>query len=1190
MSLHDCVFLQPIYRIAAGHLVHLLVKMLDTLPNIGYTTSLLSGWPSARWCEDIVATQRIPQIIAGYLRFQRAGDDHEAIPVDSAAWYTWLDDTSNRSFSIQTSHGTITVRREQQRASYYWYAYHWRAGQTRKTYLGKSTALTWERLQTAARSLLGPDTILTSPAALRIYLLGSPYVTHVDQQMSLPGPKALALLAYFALAHMPPTREQLLALLWPESPSAAARKNLRNTLWAIRQTLGHDVVEQVGARLALRSTVWIDAVQFEQQSMQTANAHLPVDREAHLRALKAALALYRGPFLDGLVLTNAPDLELWLTTERERFEQRYLRLLRARVEAHRQAQHWGEVVAVAEQALQHDPLQEPLYRALMEAHTHMGDRVTALRHYADLHALLDRELGVEPLSATDAVRDAVLRGTLQPPLTIPKHSPSDERVANGPASLPPFIGRQDEQAALDAALREVMGGQTRVVLIRGELGIGKTRLWHAWAARLPPEIHVLETGCLDTMQSLPFAPLIALLRSPESLERLGAVTTPIPSIWLAEIGRLVPELRLRRPDLPAPMTLPAAEERRRVFEALLVCLQALGSVPLILFLDDLHWADQTTLEWLSYLVERLRDQALLLVVAYRPEDITAALAHRIASWTREGRAQRLHLGRFTPTESAALIDALAGDPTRTADLHEQSAGNPYLLSELVRGTPDNIPTALIDVVHARLERLPDSARQVVQAAVVQVPDIDIATLRRTSGRSEEETVDALDILIQANVLIEADGQYAFAHPLVATVVRESLSTARRTMLHRRAAQALETIHAQRLASIAGRLAVHYQQAGDQLRGAHYLELAAEHALSLAAPVEAAAFYRQALNLERTWGGQMGLGRALVWQGDLVQARAAFEAAVHTAQAQADRRGAAQACIAIARTYFPATHPVDVEGWVQRALSEIGPDDDPEVQIGALLLLGTVRLDTGQSLLEAEDHIQEAVRLSQGYARSDLLASSHFVRGKLLAQRGDLEGAVAAFRESSTLAHLAGDPWQEVLGYNNAAYHALLLGDLQAARTQIDAGLAVLEAHALHGPRQWLYSTRGEIALAEQQWDEAETWFRNGLAIAEQDDNRVQTVNYHANLALVARGRGELDAARHLLQTAHSTVLQLQAPELRTQIELWLAEVYHQQGNLALAREILARVMAGLVEGAHQRLQARVHEVYQQLVSTGGEQL
>jgi len=1050
-------------------------------------------------------------------------------------------------------------------------------------------------------------------SSLRLRFFGVPRFERDGRPVELTAAKAVALLAYLALADDPQPRERLLGLLWAESVEDAARKNLRNTLWAIRRALGDDVILADNDRLSLAPGIWIDVREFEriaESRWQTAGPDKPTDRSQVRPGDQPAdqsgqsaqpypppvTGLYAGPFLDGLILVEAPEFELWMTAQRERLAQLHLRTLEGFVREHGAVGDWRQVIAVARAALAHDSLQEPIYRALMEAHARLGERGEALRQYDILRGILERELGVEPLPETEGLRGAILAGQFDRPALgqIDMAIPSVPAVAasrrTGPPALP-FIGRDAERAALDAELARASAGETRVVLLTGEVGIGKSRLWREWSAGLPGGCPALEARCLEATQTLPFAPLTELFSSHTCARRLFNPDSPVPNVWLAEVTRLLPELRARVPNLSAPAALPPDEERRRVFEAFVQCFLALKGRPLIVFVDDVHWADTATLEWLGYCVHRMAERSLLLVLAYRPEDAPARLVHLVAGWGRLGVARRLPLARLTPNEAAALLAALGGDPLATPRVQAQAAGNPYFLIELYNATAGEhtdvmpVPPALGDLLRARLDRLPETARQVLQAAAVLEPDFDFATLRRTAGRSEVECLDALDALLNASVLSERGSQYAFTHPLVATVVRRGLSGARRAFLHRRAAKAIEAALAGHLEPVASRLADHYAAAGDPVQAARYADMAATHALSLAAPDEAVGFYRQALSLELTPNRQLDLGRALYWLGDVAGARTTYEAALAAFEAGGDRHGVARACLSIAESFLAVGRPDEVVRWAERGLPNLDAGSDPAAHAHAHFLLGAGRLRAGgEALAEAERHLNEAARLAREHNLPDMACHSRFELGNLQAERGDLPAALAAYREAIALAQAAGDLNQEVLGHNNTAYHALLAGDLVTAKAHMDMALALAETHKLILPRQYLYSTRGEIALAEHQWEEAERWFHQGLVEAEGNGNVEQAAKYRANLGLAARGRGDLDAALILFEEARRAAAPLTARFMQAQIDLWLVEVYRARGERAAAIEALSHAEARLAGGQYARLSAEAFHLRAALAS------
>ena len=998
--------------------------------------------------------------------------------------------------------------------------------------------------------------------SIKFTLLGAPRFERNNQPVELKSTKAIALLAYLAVTGSPHSRDHLVDLLWPDSLPDAARKNLRNTLWAIRKAFGDALLQRDADRMSLSKSVWVDAHIFEAAAQSGA-------------APAEALNLYQAPLLNGLTPADAPDFELWLATERERFGQLYLRLLEAQVALHRAAGDWPAVIATAHRALAADNLQEPMYCVLMEAHGRLGERADALRHYDTLRTILAQELGVTPLTETEALRTNILNGNLEQIEAQPARQTSAPATPRPPQTKPvrPFVGRQTELSGLDEAFQQAGQGHLSVVLITGELGLGKSRLWQVWSHTLPETVTVLQTRCLDTTQSLPFAPLTGLFSQSVCIEQLIRPDSPMPQVWLSELIRLLPDIKHHLPGIPTPPALPPEEEHRRLFEAFIQLLRAINSRPLVLFIDDIHWIDRTTLDWLVYLVDRMSAEPLLLVAAYRPGDASAVLSQVTAGWNREGVAQRLPLARLTAEETATLISELHGDLERVAQLQAKSAGNPYFLIELSRTEPGSTPPVLAELIRSRLNRLPETARQVLQAAAVLDDRFDFATLRRTSGRGEEETLNALDALLEAAVLQEQAGGYTFSHPLVAVVVRDTLSLARRSFLHRRAAAALETGYANRIPTIAGQLAHHYAQAGRPEQSAAYAQLAAERALNLTAPTEAVSLYRQAVKLAPTPARRLGLGRALILQSNFEQGRAELEAAGRAFEQAGEPVEEARAYLELSMSYMSSGQGSAVIAWAEAALNSVGTRFHPEIHARAHHLLAAGGMLTHRSLAEAEAHLQETIRLATDNDLPELAGNARFELGNLLAQQGDLTGAIAAFESALNFARVADSLFQRVLAHNNLGYHYLLAGELLKARENVEQGLALADRHALLLPRLYLYSTRGEIALAEGDFDGADTWFAQALTQAQRHKNQGQAAGIVANQGLVARERGHLDEALLLLEEAHHTLEQLVSPHLQIKVDLWLTELYHQRGEHAAALDALARAEGRLVDGERAGLRA-----------------
>ncbi|GAB4198467.1 MAG: hypothetical protein OHK0022_17860 [Roseiflexaceae bacterium] len=706
-------------------------------------------------------------------RYDAEGRRLPPIRLGSVAWSAWLADQTSGAFSYRLPGGALTVRRERKGGRGYWYAYRRQGGRLRKAYLGRDAELTATRLREIGAALLG-DHPAAGSAGVQLYLLGVPQILHGGRPARLSAAKALALLGYLAVEGAPRPREHLLDLLWPASAPAAARKNLRNTLWSIRAVLGEVVVEQHG-RLALHPAVASDVALLARHAPPVAGAPLPAAEESTTAAL---LEGYRGPLLEGLTVAEAPDFELWLLEAREQVQQRYLRLVEALLVEAREAGGWQQVVVLAGRALAVDPLQEPFARALMRAHVALGQPVEALRRYEQLRAALERELGVAPAPETQALRRQLLDPAAQPVADYRRPSRVHTMLQ------PPFVGRVQERAALDEVLRTARSGGAPGLLIAGEPGVGKTRLWQVWSEPLRRTQPVVELRGSATARDIALAPLLAWLEG-GSADRLLLSGGPLPDPAVQELVRLLPELARLRPDLPVLLPDPAAQ--RRGFAALTDLLAALGGDPPALFFDDLQWADPVTLAWLGYTMARRRSLPLLLIAAYRPQDLDEQRAQLLNAWELDGLAQRLPLPRLAPHETHALLSALDCDPERMADVARQSQGNPYFLNELLRAAPGTIPGTLRNRIAQCVVDLPAETRQVLEAAALLDPHITPALLRRVSGRSETEALEGLERFARTELVVAAGGHYAFAHPLVAAAIRQDLSPARRTVLLQRVA-------------------------------------------------------------------------------------------------------------------------------------------------------------------------------------------------------------------------------------------------------------------------------------------------------------------------------------------------------------------------------------------------------------------
>lgn len=948
---------------------------------------------------------------------------------------------------------------------------------------------------------------------LTLQLLGRPQLMRGGAPVALAQAKAVALLLYLAVNREAQRRERLVDLLWPESLPQAARKNMRNTLWAIGDALGHEALRQEGGALRLAPAVTVDVHALEDG--------LLLIESGDLRGLERAAAHYRGPLAEGLALHGAPELELWLAAERERLAAVCLRLLSRIIALDQQAGRWPGVIAHARRALGIDPLREPLHLALIEAHVRLGQRGEAARQYAALREALRRELDVAPLPETSARYEALLaESAARPPGPGDALAPPPTARTPAPASAAPlFVGRAAELATLDAECARAARGEARVVLVSGDLGMGKSQLWRTWLATRAPQAVVLATEALETSEPVPLSPLLTLFRQPGPARALLEPGSPLAPVWLAELARLLPELALAWPELPTPLTLAPAEERARLFQALAEALRLLARPLLILIIDDLHWADPSTLDWLVYLLSQLRAAPLLLVATARPQDTPERLTALSSAWQRQGQLRQLALPPLSAAEGAALLAALggAGEPAQVTERVHQSGGNPYFLAELSRAGPGEPAHDLAALIRARLRTtVPAAAAQVLQAAAILGEELTFGAVQATSGRSEEEALDALDLLMAAGVLAEGEAGYRFVHPLVGSVVAGELSRTRRQFLHRRAAQALERAYPQREA-VAGRLAAHFAAAGEPAQAARYAELAARHALALAGWAEATSYARQALALAPGPERELLLGEVLNFAG-AEEAPAYLEAARAGFAAQADAVGEARACLQLARRAFLHGRLEEALAWLDRAPLAAAQQDEPCLGVEAQMLAAGVERQLGAEEA-AEQLLARAAEVAHARGLTRLGALVAFERGNLLADRGDLDAARAAFEEALRGAGATDDAVLATIAHNNLAFRAIRAGELDEAGAHLAQAQGRAERYALGFLEQFLWSTAGELALARGALAEADAAFERAYAAAHTLGNPLQQANVRLNQADVALARGRREQARALVREA-----------------------------------------------------------------------
>lgn len=1027
-----------------------------------------------------------------------------------------------------------------------------------------------------------------------ILLFGEPEIRLDGQPVHLARRKSRALLYYLAAHDQPVRREHLQAFFWPDAGRSSAQQLLRTTLYSLR-SIGGDQIEADFDSVHLKETARVDARVLKNQ------AHLSLDDPQPLRE---ALEGYRGDFLGSFSLPDSVEFETWMITEREYYRglasRGWVMLSRmyARHDLHSQA------LSALDHALVFDPLQEDLQRDAIRLAYLAGDRADAIRRYDQLRRLLDEQLGVPPMQATRDVYDEILKDKL--PVTQPgRVSRSESAKASHPpapgADLP-FAGRTLELQALQEA-----AAAGRLAWIEGEPGIGKTRLANEFMHRADGP--ALQGAAHELEQNVPYQPVAAALRSLLEDGRWAYQRDDIllNSTWRSELVRLTPELF---PESQPAEGGTAAGADSRLWEAVHQFLLCLGrSRPVTVFLDDLQWADVSTLALLGYLA-RQPSPAMILLTASRPVSSRSPAATLIQSLTRIDRLARIPLSRL----SAADVHLASGrltvtpNPMLTHWLAERSEGNPYILAELVRylraqGVIDPrgeldaerlshtpvVPQTVYTLVAARLASISDPARRVLDAAVAAGRVFVLEVTAHAAGLSMEAALDAADEMAAAGLLhplTESDGagrhdRYMFEHNLIMEVAYREVGEARHRLMHRRVAEAIEQLYPADLEAQAGVLAFHFGETGDPVRAARYAYLAGKSAMRLSAWREAIRFFEQALKGDNSTGRVRelwaALGEASNLAGESPRASHAYEQALQLAEPGSHE--AARLKLDLANTFLLQSRYSEAIALASEVLAE----GDAETS-RAEFLWGTALSLEGADLPGASDHLKRAEDLC---SRADILAIANidFELGSVAAQRGELEEAVRFYRRSLTLAGEAfthGDSREEalsrlVLAHNNLAYHLHLLGDADAQRFAED-GLALARENGTVTLLPYLLSTMGEILLAQHKLDEAERYFREGLELAERIHFPERIAGLTANLGRVVLEKGDSSGAIHRFARALAAADALGTRHLAAQIRIWLAPLLPVEDGRQYLRE--ARAIAE--DGGRGKLLEEIHRTFESI--------
>ena len=678
----------------------------------------------------------------------------------------------------------------------------------------------------------------------KILLFGRPRILAYDHPMERHiKPSEVRLLCYLAIRGA--ARRQNIAFnLWPNEPEDAALGKLRRHLYNLRiafesKNIGPSIIAAEDSTIHLNAeSFWVDTTEFERLVAQPTQC-------------QAAAELYTADLLEGY------DDE-WAIVERDRLRSLATSNLARLVTSLRSKRDFGSAIRYAERLLVFEPWREDIIRQLITLRYESGDRSGALNEYERFATRLHVDLSIDPMPETRSLMIAIRQNQAVP--EDPTRKSSDSISPSKQRSHFAFVGRETELEFLSSRFLRAAAGSGGGIFIAGESGIGKTRLAQEFGAQVERQGGRTLVGSTSAPEAWPFQGLSTALT--HALPILGAADAE--PMWLSVLAQVVPDIRVRRGGLPALTPLEKDREQLRLFDAIASCFEALAvSRPLVILIEDLHWAGATSLAAIEFLMRRATSRRIVLLGTYRTEEVSsehplAAIRRRLL---REGTATQLGLPRLDRAAVLSLTEQNVADHrfrSVSADrIYHASEGNPLLAIQTMIGilesdqteappvqegtdNKDSMDDAIRRTVTDRIARLSTTGKTVASVAAVIGVGFDVETIEESTGWSGREALNALDELIDRRLIREGDAScdYAFTHHLIQSSIYAEVPVDERRRRHHRVAKVLERRSNSGGVDLARAIAFHYERAGENQSASIYALRAARSASVVFAHEEA----------------------------------------------------------------------------------------------------------------------------------------------------------------------------------------------------------------------------------------------------------------------------------------------------------------------------------------------------------------
>ena len=706
-----------------------------------------------------------------------------------------------------------------------------------------------------------------------------------------------------------------------------------------------------------------------------------------------------------------------------------------------------------------------------------------------------------------------------------------EEVTAAPALLErtPFVGREEERAVLRRLLDQVAGGRGALIVIGGEAGVGKTRLAEELMAEARQRnMTALMGRCYEMEGAPPYIAFVEILEAAARVVRPEALREALGDA-APEVAKLMPELRRLFPDIPPPAELSPEQERRYLFNCIREFVERAGRAqPLFLVLEDLHWADDSTLLLIQHIAQRLSNMPVLILGTYRDVELDVArpLARALEELLRQRLAHDLALKRLPEAGVQAMLRGLSGQdppPSLVQAVYRETEGNPFFVEEVFhhlaaegklfdaqgRWRSDlsigelEVPRGVRLVIGRRLERVSEDCRRVLTTAAVIGRGFSFELLEALSEVDIDVLLDAVDDAERAHLITSAgdgrEARFTFAHELIRQTLLSGLSPPRRQRLHLRVAEAMERVYPQTLEEYAAGLAHHLYQAGAAAgpeKTVRYLALAGDQAIRAVAYEEAEHLYQMALEVldrsrepdeSRRCELLLALGEAQRRAGRYDRSKETFRSAANIARDLRRPDQLVQAAVGYGGPVLVPVHdPLEID-LLEEALETLGNADSAlRARVLARLSLALYGTDAWQREASVgQQAVDVARRIRDPRA---LIVALHALQFALFRPEAGPEAVHQRLLLADEMARLAdetGEAEMALVGHGWLFLDSLELGDICTADKEIETWAGLAEELRQPVYQHWATHVRAMRAIMDGRFEEGERLALEGLAIGQR---------------------------------------------------------------------------------------------------------